>query len=65
LKRTIINALLEAYTKLEKIVEKLNDLADDAVLSEDYEGANLLQSRADILFEQMINLDVVISEHEE
>jgi len=64
LKQTTLDALLRVYVKLEEIVEELNNLADDAVLSEDYEDASLLQSRADILYEQMENLDVAISEHE-
>lgn len=64
MKRTTLDALLRVYVKLEEIVEELNRLADDAVLSEDYEDASLLQSRADILYEQMENLDVAISEHE-
>ncbi|MHC5916101.1 MAG: hypothetical protein ACYTXE_35055 [Nostoc sp.] len=64
MKQTTLDALLRVYVKLEEIVEELNNLADDAVLSEDYEDASLLQSRADILYEQMENLDVAISEHE-
>ncbi|MBN3951579.1 MAG: hypothetical protein HWQ38_35960 [Nostoc sp. NMS7] len=56
MKQTTLDALLRVYVKLEETVEELNNLADDAVLSEDYEDASLLQSRADILYEQMENV---------
>ena len=52
------------YDQLDEIVSHLNNLADETVLAGDYEDGSLLQARADILYEQMINLDIVISEHE-
>ncbi len=52
------------YDQLDEIVTQLNDLADDAVLTGDYEDGSLLKARADILYEQMENLDIVISELE-
>ncbi|ARV63365.1 hypothetical protein BZZ01_32725 (plasmid) [Nostocales cyanobacterium HT-58-2] len=59
------NALLKAYSQLEQIVSDLYDAADAAVEMGDFEDASLLQTRADILYEQMENLDFVISELEE
>lgn len=38
---------------------------DAALEARDFEDANLLQNRANILYEQMENLDVVIAEYED
>ena len=65
MKPKTLNALLRVYNQLDEIVEELNSLSDDAVDSGDYEDASLLQARADILYQQMENLEVVIAEHEE
>ncbi|MCV3214511.1 hypothetical protein OGM63_13480 [Plectonema radiosum NIES-515] len=65
MKQSTIEALLRVYDRLDEIVEELNSLSDDAVDSGDYEDANLLQARADILYQQMENLEVVIAEYEE
>ncbi|MBR8841154.1 MAG: hypothetical protein DSM106950_46240 [Stigonema ocellatum SAG 48.90 = DSM 106950] len=64
MKPKTLNALLRVYDRLDEITRELNNLADEAVLAGDYEDASLLQARADILYEQMENLDIVISEHE-
>ena len=64
MKPKTLNALLGVYDRLEEIVEELNNLSDNAVDLGDYDDASLLQARADILYEQMLNLDVVISELE-
>ncbi len=64
MKPKTLNALLRVYDKLEEIVEELNNLSDNAVDLGDYDDASLLQARANILYEQMLNLDVVISELE-
>ena len=64
MKLSTIAALLRVYARLEEIVEELNNLSDNAVDSGDYDDASLLQARANILYEQMLNLDVVISELE-
>jgi ferritin len=58
------NILLNAYAQLEQITSELYNAADNAVENGDYEDASLLQTRADILYEQLENLDVVISELE-
>jgi hypothetical protein len=59
------NILLNAYAQLEQITLELYNAADNAVENDDLSDASLLQSRADILYEQLVNLDTVISEHEE
>lgn len=64
MKQTTLDALLRAYVKLEEITTELYSLADDAVNQGDFDDASLLQARADILYEQMENLDFVISELE-
>ncbi|MBW4632065.1 MAG: hypothetical protein KME30_09235 [Iphinoe sp. HA4291-MV1] len=64
MKQTTIEALLRVYVRLEEITTELYTLADAAVEVGDFEDASLLQSRADILYEQMENLDFVISELE-
>ena len=64
MKQTTIEALLRVYARLEETTTELYTLADTAVEMGDFEDASLLQSRADILYEQMENLDFVISELE-
>ncbi|MEH2177937.1 hypothetical protein [Nostoc sp.] len=62
MKQTTLDALLRVYVKLEEITKELYNLADDAVNQGDYDDASLLQARANILYEQMENIDIVISE---
>jgi ferritin len=64
LKQTTLNSLKQLYEKLEVITRELYDLAEIELELEDFDDASLLQTRADILYEQMENLDVVISELE-
>jgi hypothetical protein len=64
MKQSTFEALLRVYVRLEEIVEELNNLSDNAVDLGDYDDASLLQARANILYEQMENLDFVISELE-
>ena len=64
MKRTTLDALLRVYNRLNEIVMDLNDLADIELELEAYDDASVLQARADILYQQMLNLDVVISELE-
>lgn len=56
--------MLRLYDQLEEITRELYNLVDEALEARDYEDASLLQARADILYQQMENLDVVIKEHE-
>jgi hypothetical protein len=65
MKTETYNILLDAYASLEQITFKLYNGADNAVARDDLSDASLLQSRADILYEQLEYLDVIISEHEE
>ncbi len=65
MKTETYNILRDAYASLEEITIKLYDGADNAVASDNLNDASLLQSRADILYEQLEYLDVVIAEHEE
>ena len=64
MKQTTLNTLLRIYDRLDEIVRDLNDLAEIELELEAFDDASLLQARADILYEQMLNLDVVISELE-
>ncbi len=64
MKPKTLNALLRVYDRLDEIVRELNNLTDEAVLAGDYQDSSLLQARADIIYDQMENLDIVISEHE-
>lgn len=58
------NALLKAYAQLHKIIEELYQAHDNAVSNNDDEDASLLASRADKLYEEVENLEIVISEQE-
>lgn len=58
------NIFLNAYTQLEQIVSQLYDAADNAVDNGDLDDASLLQSRADILYVQLENIDVALREFE-
>ena len=64
MKQSTFEALLRVYERLDDIVRYLNDLAEIELELEAFDDASLLQARADILYEQMVNLDVVISELE-
>ncbi len=64
MKPKTLNALLEVYDRLDEIVSHLNNLAEIELELEAFDDASLLQTRADILYEQMLNLEVVVSELE-
>lgn len=64
MKQSTIAALLRVYDKLDEIVSELHTLAEIELELEAFDDASVLQARADILYEQMLNLDVVISELE-
>jgi len=59
------NVLLKAYVQLQKVIDELYDAHDKAVANDDDEDASLLVSRADRLYEEAENLNLVISELEE
>ncbi len=64
MKQSTIVALLRVYDRLDEIVDELHNLAEIELELEAFDDASVLQARADILYEQMLNLDVVISELE-
>jgi hypothetical protein len=59
------DVLLKAYAQLHKIVEELYEAHDKAVENNDFDDASLLASRADRLYEEVENLEIVISELED
>ncbi|WP_138503898.1 hypothetical protein [Nostoc sp. PA-18-2419] len=59
------NVLLKAYAQLHKITEELYLASDKVVENNDFEDASLLASTADRLYEEIENLEIVISEQEE
>jgi hypothetical protein len=62
MKQTTRDALNRAYVKLQQLTRELYDEADKAVDNEDYDDASLLESRAEILFEQAEAISAVIME---
>lgn len=59
------NVLLQAYAQLQEIIDELYEAHDRAIANNDFDDANLLASRADILYEEAENLEIVISEQEQ
>ena len=64
IERQTLEALEMAYLSLQDIVTNLYAEADEAVVSENYNDASLLQSQADKIYETMENLGIVIAEQE-
>ena len=61
--KTIV-ALLQTYRQLQHIVAQLYEAAGAALENDDFDDASLLASRADKLYEEAENLDILISELE-
>jgi hypothetical protein len=59
------NVLLRAYAQLQQIIDDLYEASEKALENNDLEDASLLESRADKLYEEGENLEIVISELEE
>ncbi|WP_414589411.1 hypothetical protein [Scytonema sp. PCC 10023] len=59
------NALLKAYAQLQEIIDELYSAHDRAIENNDFDDASLLASRADRLYEEAENLEIVISEQED
>jgi len=59
------NVLLKAYAQLQDIIDELYEAHDMAIANNDFDDASLLASRADRLYEEAENLEIVISEQEE
>ncbi len=62
MKQTTLDALLKAYAQLHRIVEELYEAHDDAVVNNDDERASLLVSRANKIYEEVENLEIIISQ---
>ncbi len=61
----IRDALSKAYNQLHLIIRDLYIAHDLAVTNNDDDGASLLVSRAELLYEQAENIEFIISEMEE
>ncbi|MEH1920231.1 hypothetical protein [Nostoc sp.] len=53
-----------SYAELHKIIEELYEAHDRAIENNDFDDASLLASRADRLYEEVENLEIIISELE-
>lgn len=62
MKQTTIEALSSAFEQLQDLIEHLYTAAQVALDNDDFSDASLLQSRADRLYEEAEQLDVIISE---
>ena len=56
--------LLKAYAQLQLIIDELYSAHDKAVANNHDDDASFIVSRADILFEEAENLNIIISEME-
>jgi phage shock protein A len=65
MKQETLIALLRAYSQLQQIAAELYAAADIALENNDFDDASLLASRADKIYEELENLDILISELEE
>ena len=64
MKPNTIAALLQAYTRLQQTAAELYEAAEAALENDGFDDASLLASRADKLYEEAENLDILISELE-
>jgi phage shock protein A len=65
MKQSTIGALLRAYSRLQVASDELYDAAQTALDNNDFSDASLLQSIADKLYEEGIDLEHLINELEE
>jgi phage shock protein A len=65
MKQTTLQAFLRAYVQLEQTADELYVAADAAIENNDFDDASLLASRADKIYQEVENLDVLLSELEE
>lgn len=59
------DVLLRAYAQLQIIIDDLYEAAQKALENNELEDASLLESRADKLYEEGENLEIVILELED
>ena len=64
MKQNTITSLLQAYTRLQQIAAQLYEAAEAALENDDFNDASLLASRADKIYEEAENLDILLSELE-
>jgi hypothetical protein len=65
MKQTTVDALKRTYLTLQVAVDELYEAQQVALDSDDFPDASLLQSQADKLYEDVINLEHLINELEE
>lgn len=65
MKRETRDVLLRAYAQLQQIIDDLYESAQKALENNELEDASLLESRADKLYEEGENLEIVILELED
>ena len=65
MKQKTVVALLQAYRRLQQIAAELYLAAELALENDDFDDASLLASRADKIYEEAENLDILIAELEE
>ncbi|MBD2498165.1 hypothetical protein [Nostoc sp. FACHB-280] len=58
------NILSNVYDQLQVIAAQLYLAADQALQNDDFDDASLLQSRADKIYEEAENIEILISELE-
>lgn len=58
-------ALLQAYVELQQVVFDLYTASEAAFENDDLDDASLIASRADRLYEEIENLDILLIELEE
>lgn len=58
-------ALLKAYAQLQQIIDDLYEAHDKAIENNDFGDASLLASRADKLYQEAENLEIMITELED
>ena len=65
MKQSTLNILMQAYDQLQQIAAFLYEAAQLYAEIRDYDDASLLEARANRIFEEADNLDILISELEE
>ncbi|MBE9006700.1 hypothetical protein IQ259_16915 [Fortiea sp. LEGE XX443] len=64
MKQETFNILSGVYAQLQEIAAQLYLAADQALQNDDFDDASLLQSRADKIYEEAENIEILISELE-
>ena len=62
MKQSTLLALLRAYVRLQELADDLYMASQEALDNDNYDDANLLQNRADKLYEEAENLDTLVRE---